>query len=549
MISNTDAETQNSGTEPVSTVGSKHIGSDYFTKSIGLKPDIMSDSEDIKKGVKDETIITEDDPAVPSQYGQQENDMNSSMIVNSAVHHDFFFEKIRRDAKNDKMSVWKKMQTQKRLWSLKREADSQLRKLNDVQLEESSRKGETVSFHSMYSPSPTRNGLSVSISLHHSNFYAEMKSFNRFKEIMNDDMFQYAPADWHVIITDIVESTRKIEAGAYTDVNTIGAASISTVLQELGDECVPYVFGGDGASLLIPPHCIGRALEVLMRLQKLARDNFELELRVGHVPVNTLLDEGFKIEVGKYELYGGRCFAVFRGGGLTEAEVRIKSNPEKYCVKGPDERGGLDLNGLSCRWKPIPSKRGKIMSLIVKSNDLSVYSEVLEQLDKLYNGKLDESNPVDMELMSFKSLKNVYENEKRYNSTIGSRFYARLVEIGMAVSIWGHNVNPVYFDVQNYNETFKSHADFQKFDDMLRMVIDCSDDQAGSIVALLKTEYDKGRLTYGVHISKRAIITCYVEDETKDGGRIHFIDGDNGGYSVAAKQMKWQKRRESRIET
>eukprot|EP00550_Attheya_septentrionalis_P008198 CAMPEP_0198298120 /NCGR_PEP_ID=MMETSP1449-20131203/39730_1 /TAXON_ID=420275 /ORGANISM="Attheya septentrionalis, Strain CCMP2084" /LENGTH=42 /DNA_ID= /DNA_START= /DNA_END= /DNA_ORIENTATION= len=42
----------------------------------------MSDSEDIKKRVKDETIA-KDDPSVPGQYGQQENDINSSMIVNS----------------------------------------------------------------------------------------------------------------------------------------------------------------------------------------------------------------------------------------------------------------------------------------------------------------------------------------------------------------------------------------------------------------------------------------------------------------------------------
>eukprot|EP00978_Attheya_sp_CCMP212_P007444 scaffold17244_cov55-Attheya_sp.AAC.7 len=59
----------------------------------------------------------------------------------------------------------------------------------------------------------------------------------------------------------------------------------------------------------------------------------------------------------------------FRGGELTKAEA---------CIQGDTEK-----------WNSIPSKRGKFMSLIVKANDISVYSELLEKLDNIYNGKLD----------------------------------------------------------------------------------------------------------------------------------------------------------------
>jgi hypothetical protein len=450
-----------------------------------------------------------------------------------------------------KTTMWTKVQRQRQLWSLKRKAASQMCKLHETQIEDeaSSRKGESpanLALQSKYFPSPSGNGLSVSISFHETNFYTQMPSFKHFKDIMNDDLFQEAPTDWHVIITDIVGSTQAIKAGAYSDVNTIGAASISTVLYELGEEEFPFAFGGDGASLLIPPHWIGHILEVLMRLQKLARDNFDLELRVGHMPVKTLVDDGFKIEVAKHELCAGRCIAVFRGGGLTEAEVRIKTNTEKYCVHGPDELGSIELKNLKCRWNHIPSKRGKIMSLIVKASDVSVYTEVLEELDKIYNGKLDEANPVNLELLTHKSINQIYQDETRFHSMKTPSLFYRATEMFASVSVFKYKVDPMYFDAKHYAHSQRSHADFQKFDDMLRMVIDCSDDQAGSIISLLKTEYDKGRLTYGTHISEKAIMTCYVEDETKDGGHIHFIDGDKGGYSVAAKQMKWQTRRANR---
>jgi hypothetical protein len=440
---------------------------------------------------------------------------------------------------------------------LEREVDSQLRKLQGVQLEESTGKGDNLGASALPPkpfPSPTGNGFSVCISLRKENFYTDMKSFRSFKDIMNDELFQNAPADWHVIITDIIDSTRAIDGGSYTDVNTIGAASISTVLQEVGQEEVPYVFGGDGASLLIPPHCIGRVLEVLMRLQRLARDNFELGLRVGHIPVKMLVDDGFKIEVGKYELCAGRCIAVFRGGGLTEAEARIKGNMDKYCVTGPHDIGGIDLMGLSCRWNPIRSKRGNIMSLIVNANDVSVYIELLEKLDNIYHGKLEEANPtINVEALSYQSMNKIYEKEQRYHSTKSPSFYGRVAEIFAAVSIFKHHWNPIYFgvhlDANHYIESTGAHADYRKFDDMLRMVIDCSDNQVESITALLKAEYDNGRLLYGMHLSQRAIMTCYVEDVTKDGGHIHFIDGDDGGYCVAAKQIKLQARKSIMLKT
>eukprot|EP00978_Attheya_sp_CCMP212_P018643 scaffold51435_cov63-Attheya_sp.AAC.2 len=442
-------------------------------------------------------------PAQPDPFDTHDHSLYSSTAIKSHVVNENSAEKVHQDdiAKTDKMTLWKRIKKQKRLWSLTREVDSQLRKVHGVQLEESSSKGgnpAASAFSPKPFPSPAGNGFSVCISPCKENFYTHMKSFKSFKDIMNDELFQNAPADWHVIITDIIGSTRAIDAGSYTDVNTIGAASISTVLQELGQE-------------------------------------------------DTLVDDGFKIEVAKHELCAGRCIAVFRGGGLTEAEARIKGNVEKYCVTGPNDIGGIDLTGLRCRWNHIPSKRGKIMSLIVKASDTSVYSEVLEQLDRIYHGKLDEANPVNSELLTHKTVVQVYQDEARFHSTKTPSFYFRATEILASVSVFKYNVGPIYFDPNHYVESFGAHADYRKFDDMLRMVIDCSDNQVGSITALLKTEYDKGRLMYGTHISQRAIMTCYIEDERKDGGHIHFVDGENGGYSLAAKQMKWQIRRSIRM--
>jgi hypothetical protein len=52
----------------------------------------------------------------------------------------------------------------------------------------------------------------------------------------------------------------------------------------------------------------------------------------------------------------------------------------------------------------------------------------------------------------------------------------------------------------------------------------------------LEKNYKTGKLVYGLHISDRALMTCLVFE--RNGRQVHFIDGADGGYAVAAKVMK-----------
>ena len=80
-------------------------------------------------------------------------------------------------------------------------------------------------------------------------FYASIPAFDDFSGIADSDNYRLAPDDWHVIIADVKGSTRAIAEGRYKDVNMIGAACINAVLNISQKRSVPYVFGGDGATL------------------------------------------------------------------------------------------------------------------------------------------------------------------------------------------------------------------------------------------------------------------------------------------------------------
>ena len=81
------------------------------------------------------------------------------------------------------------------------------------------------------------------------------------------------------------DSTAAVEAGHYKNVNTLGAAVITAMLNAAGATEIPFIFEGDGAMLCVPPQLLDEARAALLQTQALARKSFSLELRIATLPV------------------------------------------------------------------------------------------------------------------------------------------------------------------------------------------------------------------------------------------------------------------------
>ena len=195
-----------------------------------------------------------------------------------------------------------------------------------------------------------------------------------------------------VIITDVRGSTKAIEQGRYKDVNTIGAATIVALNNVMKDKEYPFVFGGDGATVVIPKTHLSRAQKELTGLSQLAQKNFQLTLRIGMVEVQELIQSGTQLQVAKYTLPSGVPLAVFQGGGLALAEEKIKEEEEKYSIL-LDTHVEPDLTALSCRWKPLSSQNGQVLSLlVVAQQENTTYNEFFTRLSTII-GSLETANP------------------------------------------------------------------------------------------------------------------------------------------------------------
>lgn len=117
---------------------------------------------------------------------------------------------------------------------------------------------------------------------------------------------------------------------------------------------------------------------------------------------------------------------------------------------------------------------------------------------------------------------------------------ARFLEILVCyIVFYRGRLQRTFIDAPSYVQSMRAHTDYRKFDDMIRQVVDCTKEQADEVEEYLQSLHEKKLVYYGTQRSKNALMTCLLRDTT-EGQHIHFVDGDMGGYALAAKQMKQQ---------
>jgi hypothetical protein len=377
------------------------------------------------------------------------------------------------------------------------------------------------------------------------NFYLDLPSFQQFEEFTHEENYQSLPDDWFVIVADIKNSTQAINDGYYKEVNLIGAASITQTMQT---QDIPFVFGGDGATMYVPRDAVEPVALQLSKLKKLSQENFGLELRVAVIPMQDIHAHGVDVQVAKLEITENKYIALFRGGGLAIADMLAKDDKDKkgsYEIDVTSEN--LDsLTGLSCRWSPVPAKKGKVVSLMVMARDakaMDVYQSLVESFREILGREISETNPVQDNLNTYKGVSEAFRDEAKYHASWFSlSFLSRFLDILLSVSVYRYGISLAanFFNARGYKDTISSHSDFRKFDDTLRLIMDCTEDEVDRLSKLLEQGYLEGHLYYGLHASEEALMTCFVESTTQ-GGHLHFIDGGDGGLAMASIQMKKQK--------
>ena len=393
----------------------------------------------------------------------------------------------------------------------------------------------------MYTPDPTASA----------HFYRDLPALPSLEAALDTAAQADVPDDWHYVVADVVQSTQAIAAGAYKQVNTVGVACIAALANMDRSLQLPFVFGGDGATFAVPDSHIEPTLRALRGTQQLAAQQFGLQLRAGLVPVGELRAAGHGVKVAKVQLSTHVGQAVLAGSGWAEAERRVKAGwPDAGVlhVQPDDGPAEASFEGFECRWQEVPSFQGHKLALIVlaRASDPAqaqhAYQRVLAQLRAVLGDDLSAHHPLRAERMrlSFSPRQLMGEWMVR---TAGLRFTGKLA---YAARLLLHNVAGSYLFARridtasvawsHYRDDLVRQTDFRKFDAALRMVLDVTDAQYQALQAWLDAQQAQGALVYGLHLSDHALVTCLVESHADK--HLHFVDGSDGGYALAARQLK-----------
>lgn len=372
-------------------------------------------------------------------------------------------------------------------------------------------------------------------------FYADLDEFDGFGRITEMALYKPLPTGWVVGATDIVSSTGAIDRGHYKIVNTAGAAVIAALSNAL-DHCeFPYVFGGDGASFALPPRHADTARSALAATAAWARDELGLDLRAALATIEEIRAGGADVRIARFAASADVSYAMFAGGGLTFLEREMKRG--RFAVAPAAPGTAPDLSNLSCRFDEIPAAHEAIVSFILVPAEGAGPEAFAACIDDVLR-MIAESDEAEQPMSAPPPLgwpPSGLEVEARALRWRGWPLWLRRVAVGARTLVSYLTIRHLKrigpFDAGVYLRQIHDNSDFRKYDDGLKMTLDCTERFADALEARLRAAAQSGLARYGLHRQAAALMTCFVPSPLRPD-HVHFIDGAAGGYASAARFLK-----------
>ena len=375
------------------------------------------------------------------------------------------------------------------------------------------------------------------------NFYKSiLKNKLPLTELLKDEsLFSSVPKNWSIVVTDIKNSTVAVANGLHNDVNLCATGSIITVLNTIKgiDKKIqiPYFFGGDGSTFIIPNNLVQPIIQALNNYSQHIANTLKLNLRVGHIQVEDVYSNKVTLRITKLRHNKYLTTPVVLGNGIKFAENYIKQSFEKAdTIK--DKNIALNLEGMECRWDEIypnePQK--KVICLLVNCEDekkqAEIYGTIMNEINYIF-GDLDNRNPITT--LKLKLNTTLEKIRKEMYVKVGKNQSKYLIN-NWLITVFGKYYFKFFKAGKLYIYRVSQLSDTIMLDGSINTVISGNDKQIKRLQIFLDDLESKKKIIYGLHTTHASIMSCYIED--REEKHIHFVDGTEGGYTSAAIMFK-----------
>jgi hypothetical protein len=231
---------------------------------------------------------------------------------------------------------------------------------------------------------------------------------------------------------------------------------------------------------------------------------------------------------------------MFSGGGLGWAEAAMKRG--EFAVPMAQSGTQPDLTGLSCRFEEIPSVRGLILSVLVvpaRGADPKAFRKLIEDIVALIERSPDAGRPVPSggPPLRWPPAGVDFEARAQRGGSLFKRRVGVLTHTLFAYLIMRFGISVGGFVPKTYVQQVVENSDFRKYDDGLRMILDCTPELERALTQRLAAAASAAIARYGLHRQDAAMMTCFTPSALRSD-HVHFIDGARGGYASAATALK-----------
>lgn len=379
------------------------------------------------------------------------------------------------------------------------------------------------------------------------NFYTHLPAVSGpLPRLLREGHFAEVPPDWHVVVADVKGSSAAVAAGRHNDVNLVAAGSLVAALNVAKAQGIdiPFFFGGDGTTLLLPQAIMPGVMAALAAHNRNSQKTFGLEMHIGSVPVAEVVADGHSIGIAKLAVDAAFHKAIAVGSGLRWAEEKIKgSEPEAASA----DTAALNLTGLECRWDRIKpgAKEAENVCYLIEAADPAlqavVYAAVFDEMEEVYGAEARRS-PLSPErlkmLLNLKKLRT--EMMMKFGGWNPRYFLRQFLRTAVGRFWFKYNWSLGGLSGQEYLTQLIAHADTLTVDGRINTIVCAPPERHERFLQFLQTQEAAGLLVYGHHASKESIMTCYIEN--LNDKHVHFVDGADGGYTFAARELKAKRR-------
>ena len=374
-------------------------------------------------------------------------------------------------------------------------------------------------------------------------YYTNLKNSNKSLIALLDDesSFSDIPNTWHVVIVDILNSTQAVDDGKHQQINLTATGAIISVLNTVRIEKqnieIPYFFGGDGATFIMPNLLLNKVKLVLDNYSLHIKKNTNLILRVGEISIKDLNAQNAHLKIAKHQLTAQLTIPIVLGNGLKIAEEIIKNNFVENNSNAFKE-DLLNLEGMECRWKqidPIQSQE-KVICLLLDSRDESnqgaVYRDILIEMDSIF-GTFKTRHPIKSTKLKLNfSIAKIWEEMK---ISLANKNMIHLFK-NWIQTLFGTVYLNLSRDGKQYLKQIGLLSHTFMLDGMINTIFTAEQDKIDVFIKYLDQLERDQKIIYGIHVTHASVMSCYVLDrKTKHS---HFIDGTEGGYTSASKMFK-----------